>query len=115
MLDQQAHEASKDLGQKIKTKVKPSMEAFQKNYKEMSDLVFDLRLKLRSSLNQGRDKDIARHLSKEQLMARDRVELLLDEDSPFLELMPLAGYGQEDIPVGASIIVGIGLVWYVFS
>lgn len=43
-------------------------------------------------------------------IARDRVELLLDEDTPFLELLPLAGYGQEDTAPGASLIAGIGIV-----
>ena len=43
-------------------------------------------------------------------MARERIELLLDEGSPFLELMPLAGYGQENISVGGGLIGGIGLV-----
>jgi len=39
--------------------------------------------------------------------------LLLDEDAPFLELSPLAGYGQDDIATGANIITGIGLVRFV--
>lgn len=42
--------------------------------------------------------------------ARERVELVLDEDSPFLELCPLAGYGQEDMTLGGSIVSGIGVV-----
>lgn len=42
--------------------------------------------------------------------ARERIELLLDEDSPFLELMPLAGLGQDETAVGASLVAGIGLV-----
>jgi acetyl-CoA carboxylase carboxyltransferase component len=77
----------------------------------MSALVDQLQQNLQESLKQGRKKDIARHISRGQLTARDRVELLLDQDSPFMELMPLAGLGQEDIPVGASVIIGIGVVW----
>ena len=34
------------------------------------------------------------------ILARERIQLLLDEDSPFLELCALAGYGQEDMTVG---------------
>jgi hypothetical protein len=45
------------------------------------------------------------------LSARERVELLLDEDSPFLELCQFAGYGQDDMTLGGSIVGGIGLVW----
>ncbi|KAK3844693.1 MAG: ClpP/crotonase-like domain-containing protein, partial [Linnemannia gamsii] len=42
--------------------------------------------------------------------ARDRLELLLDDDSPFMELCPLAGYGQDDMTIGGSQVAGIGLV-----
>lgn len=52
-----------------------------------------------------------RHLSKGQLLARERIELLLDEDSPFLEIGPLVGYGVKNCTVGGSIVAGIGLVW----
>lgn len=44
-------------------------------------------------------------------IARDRIELLLDEDSPFMEICPLAGYGQDDMTTGGSQVAGIGLVW----
>ena len=38
------------------------------------------------------------------LSARERIELLLDEDSPFLELCALAGYDQEDMTLGKFIL-----------
>ena len=44
-----------------------------------------------------------------KLLARERIELLLDRDSPFLELGPLAAWGT-DYTVGASLVVGIGVV-----
>lgn len=44
--------------------------------------------------------------------ARDRVALLLDEDSPFLELAPFAGYENPDSTPAASLVTGIGLVKY---
>ncbi|KAI3649502.1 hypothetical protein MP228_005134 [Amoeboaphelidium protococcarum] len=54
---------------------------------------------------------VSRHqFQRHQLLARDRVELVLDEGSPFLELLALAGHGQDGIPTGASVIAGIGLV-----
>ena len=40
---------------------------------------------------------------------RERIELLIDPDSPFLELCPLAAWGSE-FQVGASLVVGIGAV-----
>ena len=42
-------------------------------------------------------------------MARERIELLLDRDSPFLELCPLAAWGTE-FALGAGVISGIGVV-----
>ncbi|MDT0200425.1 acyl-CoA carboxylase subunit beta [Nocardioides sp. AE5] len=54
-------------------------------------------------------KYIARHRERGKLTARERIDLLVDEGSAFLELMPLAGWGS-DFPVGASLVTGIGVV-----
>ncbi len=54
-------------------------------------------------------KYIERHHERGKLTARERIELLVDEGSAFLELMPLAGWGS-DFPVGASMVTGIGVV-----
>jgi len=76
----------------------------------MKALVDDLKEKLQMALNQGKESYIKRYLETGKMLARDRVELLLDEDSPFLELMPLAGLGQEKMTLGGSVVCGIGLV-----
>ncbi|WP_072690607.1 acyl-CoA carboxylase subunit beta [Rhodococcus marinonascens] len=57
----------------------------------------------------GGEKYTERHKKRGKLLARERIELLLDPDSPFLELCPLAAWGS-DFPVGASTVVGIGVV-----
>ena len=57
----------------------------------------------------GGDKYVERHRSRGKLLARERIELLLDEGSPFLELSALAAWGS-DFPVGASVVSGIGVV-----
>jgi acetyl-CoA carboxylase carboxyltransferase component len=57
----------------------------------------------------GGDKYITRHHARGKLLARERIELLLDRDAPFLELAPLAGWGT-DYPVGSGIVTGIGVV-----
>ncbi|MEV7969570.1 carboxyl transferase domain-containing protein [Sphaerisporangium sp. NPDC088356] len=57
----------------------------------------------------GGAKYVERHHQRGKLLARERVELLVDPDSPFLELSPLAAWGT-DFPVGASVITGIGVV-----
>jgi acetyl-CoA carboxylase carboxyltransferase component len=57
----------------------------------------------------GGPKYVERHRRRGKLLARERIELLVDPDSPFLELSPLAAWGT-DFPVGASVITGIGVV-----
>ena len=57
----------------------------------------------------GGEKYVARHHKRGKLLARERIELLVDEGSAFLELMPLAGWGSE-FAVGASMVTGIGVV-----
>ena len=57
----------------------------------------------------GGEKYADRHRARGKLLARERIELLLDEGSAFLELSPLAGWGS-DFTVGASLVTGIGVV-----
>jgi acetyl-CoA carboxylase carboxyltransferase component len=57
----------------------------------------------------GGPKYVERHRKRGKLPARERIELLLDPDSPFLELSPLAAWGS-DFAVGASVVTGIGVV-----
>ncbi|MCP5044112.1 MAG: methylcrotonoyl-CoA carboxylase, partial [bacterium] len=59
----------------------------------------------------GRARSIERHLSRDKLMVRDRIDCVIDDGSPFLELSTLAGYDQyEGVPPGSGIVTGVGLV-----
>ncbi|MSZ77079.1 MAG: acyl-CoA carboxylase subunit beta [Actinobacteria bacterium] len=57
----------------------------------------------------GGPRSVERHHARGKLMPRERIELLVDEGSAFLELSPLAGWGS-DFAVGASVVTGIGVV-----
>jgi acetyl-CoA carboxylase carboxyltransferase component len=57
----------------------------------------------------GGPKYAQRHRDRGRLLARERIELLVDRDSPLLELSSLAAWGT-GFPVGASIVTGIGVV-----
>ena len=57
----------------------------------------------------GGEKNVDRHHDRGKLMPRERIELLIDEGSAFLELSPLAGWGS-DFAVGASVVTGIGVI-----
>ncbi len=59
----------------------------------------------------GRARSIERHLARGKVLVRDRIDLVTDDDTPFLELSTLSGYGQyDDAAPGAGIITGIGIV-----
>jgi 3-methylcrotonyl-CoA carboxylase beta subunit len=59
----------------------------------------------------GRDRSIERHLSRGKIMVRDRIDMVIDEGTAFMELSTLAAYGQygDEVP-GAGIVTGIGVV-----
>ena len=57
----------------------------------------------------GGEKAVTRHHARGKLLPRERIEMLLDQDCPFLELSPVAGWGTE-FAVGAGVVTGIGAV-----
>ncbi|WEV78671.1 acyl-CoA carboxylase subunit beta [Janibacter cremeus] len=69
----------------------------------------DIGVEVARAVDGGGEKYVTRHHDRGKLTARERVELLLDLESPFLELATLAGYGS-DFTVGGSVVAGIGLV-----
>ncbi|KAI9269811.1 carboxyl transferase [Sporodiniella umbellata] len=83
---------------------------YKENIKEWQGLVDQLQERLREATSEGREKHLALHKKRGQLSARQRIELVLDEDSPFLELCTFAGYEQDDMTLGGSVVCGIGIV-----
>lgn len=69
----------------------------------------ELDTEMGKALAGGGETYVDRHRDRGKLTARERVELLLDPDAPFLELSPLAAWGT-DFSVGASVVTGIGAV-----
>lgn len=69
----------------------------------------DLERELGRAVAGGGEKYVERHRKRGRLLARERIELLLDRDGPFLELGGVAAWGTE-YPVGASVVTGIGVV-----
>ncbi|XP_005672588.2 methylcrotonoyl-CoA carboxylase beta chain, mitochondrial [Sus scrofa] len=85
---------------------------YQENYKQMKALVDQLYERAQKIRLGGDEKARARHVSRGKLLARERVDSLIDPGSPFLELSQFAGYqlyGDEEVPAG-GIITGIGRV-----
>lgn len=85
---------------------------FKANYTNMKCLVDELRKNVSVIVKGGDEKAISRHISKGKMLARDRIDNLIDPGSPFLELSQLAAwkvYDDENVPA-AGIITGIGRV-----
>ena len=84
-------------------------EAYQANRTHLLELIAEHDRQLALVNGGGGEKYIARHRQRGKLLARERIELLIDTDSPLLELSPLAAWGT-DFPVGAGLFTGVGVV-----
>jgi len=76
----------------LETKLNARSTDFQANAAAMRALVDDLGEKVAKSAAGGGDTARAKHVKRGKLLPRDRVQMLLDPGTPFLELSPLAGY-----------------------
>uniref|UniRef100_A0ABI8ABN0 methylcrotonoyl-CoA carboxylase n=1 Tax=Felis catus TaxID=9685 RepID=A0ABI8ABN0_FELCA len=85
---------------------------YQENYEQMKVLVNQLHERAQKIRLGGSEKARERHVSRGKLLARERVDSLIDPGSPFLEFSQFAGYqlyANEEVPAG-GIITGIGRV-----
>jgi 3-methylcrotonyl-CoA carboxylase beta subunit len=89
----------------------PTAPAFAVNDAAQRALVDDLRDRLRVAARGGLDAARERHVARGKLLPRERIDVLLDAGSPFLEVAPLAGVGvYADETPAAGVVAGIGLV-----
>src|SRR5271170_6590322 len=86
-----------------------SSEAYRENRASQLAVLAQLDEQLDLVRSGGGERYRSRHHERGRLLVRERIELLLDRDSPLLELSSLAAWGT-DFPVGASIVTGIGVV-----
>ncbi|HEX5034130.1 MAG TPA: carboxyl transferase domain-containing protein, partial [bacterium] len=92
------------------TSLDPRSADFQANSDYQRGLVRELRERLAAVKAGGGEEAVAKHRKRGKLLARERIEALLDPDSPFLEFSTLAAHGMynNEAP-GAGIVTGIGL------
>ena len=89
----------------------PKSSDFARNAETMRALVAELRQKLDEVAGGGGEVSRARHTSRGKMLARQRVDLLIDPGTAFLELSPLAAYGLYGGDVhSASVITGVGRI-----
>ena len=94
----------------IKSILDNQSESYRTNYAANLSEVERLRSELVRSTQGGGEKYVKRHISRGRLLPRERIEMLLDEGSYFLEVAPLAGIGMNNEFVGAGVVGGVGLV-----
>jgi len=104
----------------IESKLNPRSEEFQHNRDAMQRIVDDLRQKVAAIAEGGGQAAREKHVARGKLLPRDRVQMLLDPGTPFLEFSQLAAYGMyrekdregnlKDAAPSAGIITGIGRV-----
>ena len=100
----------------LQTQLNSRSADFVANAAALQAVVDDLRVQLKKSAAGGGEKAKAKHVARGKLPPRERVQMLLDPGTPFLELAPLAAHamylnkeGTEDAPC-AGMIAGIGRV-----
>jgi 3-methylcrotonyl-CoA carboxylase beta subunit len=96
---------------KIRSHIDSKSEGFRENSEAYEELLLELRERSAQARRGGGEKARKRHEERGKLPVRDRIELLLDPGTAFLELSPLAAFGMYDGRVpAAGIITGIGRV-----
>ena len=97
------------IGSALPTRLDHRASDVEANREAMLALIDQVRSEQAKVLMGGGEKYVERHRARGKLGIRERVELLVDRDAPFLELSPLAGWGSTD-PLGGGMVVGIGVV-----
>ena len=97
--------------ERIESRINPSGAEYRQNFVLMEQAVKKLRDEVDRARDGGPESSRRRHLERGKLLVRDRIRKLLDPNSAFLELSPLAAWGmyQGEAP-GAGIVTGIGRI-----
>jgi acetyl-CoA carboxylase carboxyltransferase component len=95
----------------LRSRIQTHSPEFKQNKAHYETLISDLKEKLQHAQKGGPAQAIELHRSRKKLLPRERIEHLLDPDTPFLELSPMAAYGMygDEVP-SAGMAIGIGRV-----
>src|SRR3990170_8957383 len=95
----------------LETHLDSSSDDFKANAERIQSLVDELNERIARAKEGGGEKYLARHREQGKMPVRERIAGLLDPDTPFLELSPLAANGmyEKDAPA-AGIVTGIGRI-----
>ena len=95
----------------LKSHINANSVQFQENKEAMIELLQKLEKHMEESRYEGKEKHINKARSRNKMLARERIEMVLDQDSPFMELLPLAGMERKGgFGAGGTNVSGIGIV-----
>jgi acetyl-CoA carboxylase carboxyltransferase component len=95
----------------IESRIDTRSDDYKANYEVMEQLVADLKAELKKAREDRSEKARARNDELGKLPVQKRLDLLLDRNTPWLEIAPLAARGMYDRKVhGAGSRAGIGLI-----
>lgn len=90
----------------------PHNAEYEVNKNHMREIIDSFKSKLDVVLQGGGQSAIAKHKARGKLLARERIDLLVDPGTPFLELSSMAGYemyGKDEVPSG-GVVTGVGRI-----
>lgn len=95
----------------LETKIDVNSEEFRKNKEEFIKVLSEFKRISAETINRGTDKAVQRHKERGKLLARERIDKLIDPNTPFLELSPLAALNiMDNEHPSAGIVTGIGVI-----
>ncbi|GAB1404658.1 carboxyl transferase domain-containing protein [Lentimicrobium sp.] len=96
---------------RIESKIDTSSSEFQTGYNSYLQLLQQFKSRMHSTIHGASAASVKKHKERGKLLARERIDLLIDPNTPFLELSPLAAYGMHnnEFP-SAGIVTGIGVI-----
>ena len=97
------------IGTVLKSRLDTRSDEYRANVDEMQALWDEVATELAKVPTIGGKRYVDRHRRRGKMLIRERIEALVDPDTPFLELSPLAAWGTQD-PIGAGVVCGIGVV-----
>lgn len=97
------------LAPPLSSQVDTSSDVFRRNRDDMLEQLAVIDGLLDEAAAGGGDAALQRHRSRGKLPIRERIANVLDPDTPFLEISPLAAY-KSDYAIGGGMVVGIGVI-----
>ncbi len=97
---------------RIISQAKTSSTEFNENRTAFFEVLSEYRENLQNTIEKRPEASVKKHVSRGKLLARERINLLIDPNTPFLELSPLAAFDMyENQFPSAGIITGIGVIY----